>query len=328
MTRLSFAPLEGLTGEVFRRAHAAFFGGADRYYAPFFSPSGIGLSEKQLCEVDASRTAEEKTVFQLLTKNPSDFLASAAQLAARGCREVNLNIGCPSGTVTAKGKGAGALRDPDALDSFFDTIFRGLTELAPTISVSVKTRVGYESEDLLPALIKVFNRYPISELIVHPRLRSDMYRGTPRMEAFAFCVAESRAPVAYNGDIFTREDYHAVRAAYPTVSHFLCGRGAMADPALFLAMRGQPLSRAEKKDRLRAMHDRILEENRRLMGDGRNLLCRMADIWNYQIYLFDNDPRAAAPIRRASTLAEYRAAVATLFRERELLVDGAYRPRT
>lgn len=325
--RLSFAPLEGLTGQVFRRAHAAVFGGADDYYAPFFSPSSIGLSEKQLREVTAAEQTGEKTVFQLLTKNPSDFLASAAQLAARGCREINLNIGCPSGTVTAKGKGAGALRDPDALDSFFDAIFTGLAEVAPDLRVSVKTRVGYDSEAFLPALLEVFNRYPIAELLVHPRLRSDMYRGTPRMEAFAFCVAESRAPVAYNGDIFTREDYHAVRAAYPTVSHFLCGRGAMADPALFLTIRGQTISPEEKKERLRAMHDQILEENRRLMGDGRNLLCRMADIWNYQIYLFDNDPRAAAPIRRAATLAEYRAAVATLFRERELLPGGAYRPR-
>ena len=325
--KLSFAPLEGLTGEVYRRAHAEFFGGADRYYAPFFSPSSIGLSEKQRREVDAAQAAGESTVFQLLTKNPTDFLTSAAQLSARGCTEVNLNIGCPSGTVTAKGKGAGALRDPDALDSFFDVIFGGLSAVAPTLAVSVKTRVGYESEALLPALMEVFNRYPIAELIVHPRLRSDMYRGKPRMEAFAYCVAESRAPVAYNGDIFTAEDYHAVHAACPTVSHILCGRGAMADPALFSAIRGEVLSPAEKKERLRAMHDRILEENRRLMGDGRNLLCRMADIWNYQIYLFDTDPRAASAIRRAATVSEYRAAVATLFRERALLPDGAYKPR-
>ncbi len=323
--RLSFAPLEGLTGDVYRRAHLQFFGGADAYYAPFFSPSSIGLSDKQKKEVECESTP---TVFQLLTKNPADFLLSAEALAARGAREVNLNIGCPSGTVTAKGKGAGALRDAEALDRFFDAVFAGLEGAAPAIRISVKTRVGYESTDNLSALIAVFNRYPIAELIVHPRLRIDMYRGRPRMDAFSVILEASRAPVVYNGDIFSRAEYEAVTVAFPAVSHILCGRGAMANPALFLELRGTPLSPPEKKERLRAMHDTILEENCRLMGSGRNLLCRMADIWNYQIFLFSRDPAAASPIRRARDLAEYRAAVATLFRENDLLSDGAYIPRT
>ncbi len=322
--KLSFAPLEGLNGDVYRRAHAEFFGGADSYYAPFFSPSSIGLSDKQRRETE---TDDGGTAFQLLTKSPADFLLSCEQLAACGAHEVNLNIGCPSGTVTAKGKGAGALRDPDALDRFFDAVFAGIEGVAPTLRISVKTRVGYENTEDLPALIAVFNRYPIAELIVHPRLRTDMYRGRPRMDAFAAILAGCRAPVAYNGDIFSRAEYEAFTAAFPSVAHVLCGRGAMANPALFLEMRGTPLSLSEKKERLRAMHDRILEENRRLMGSGRNLFCRMADIWNYQIFLFSRDPAAASSIRRARDLPEYRAAVATLFRENELLPDGKYIPR-
>lgn len=324
--RLSLAPMEGLTNPIFRRAHEHFFGGADVYYTPFYVPTVEGCARKFLDRLSAERSTKTPTVVQFLTSRAPDFLAGAAQVAAIGYEEINLNFGCPSGTVTAKGKGAGILRTPDAIDRLLDGVFSGIDQAAPHMRVSVKSRIGYESGDLLPQILEVYNRYPISELILHPRLRADFYRGRADVDAFAYVYENSRAPVAYNGDIFNEADFAAIAARFPCLSHVMIGRGAIADPALFLALRGTPLSPEEKKKRLREMHEAILEENRALIGEGRGLACRMADFWHYLIFSFSEDAADARPICSARNLPEYRAAVSRLFRERSLR-EGGFVPK-
>ncbi len=315
-----FAPLEGLTGGVYRRAHAAVFGGVDAYFTPFYSPTAAGLSKKDLAELDEDD--RHVTVPQLLTRRAEDFVAAAAALHAMGYRAVNLNLGCPSGTVTAKHKGAGFLLDLDDLAEFFETVFAALPRCAPGMCLSVKTRIGYATPEEFEDILSLYNRYPIAELIVHPRLRQDFYRGSVRHSAYAMAEEKAAMPLCYNGDVFSATSYCALLQRFPRVTRVMLGRGAVADPTLFLSLRGMPVT--DKVVRLRELHDRILEENRRRMGDGKNLLCRMADIWNYQIYLFDRAEAVFRRIRHAATLPEYRAAVATLFRECPLRPDGAY----
>jgi tRNA-dihydrouridine synthase len=251
-------------------------------------------------------------------------MRAAHQLAELGYNEINLNLGCPSGTVTAKYKGAGFLQLPDELDAFFDEVYSCLARELPHVSLSVKTRVGYEREEEAATLLAVYNRYPISELIVHPRLRMDFYRGKPRMAAFDLFASESRTPVCYNGDIFTVQDYRDFCARYPNISRVMIGRGAIATPALLAECKGTAFP--DKKSTLRGMHDAILAANLQVMGEGRNLICRMADIWNYQIYQFTTDLRAAREMHRATTLAEYRAAVVALFRAYPVREDAVYIP--
>ncbi len=323
--QLSFAPLEGITDTFYRRAHAAVFGGVDRYFTPFLSPTFEGLTRRELVIAREARE-EGNTVVQLMAKSSQNFLLAARQLSEMGHAEVNLNLGCPSGTVTAKRRGAGFLSVPDELDRFFDEVFAALPQYAPEMRVSVKARVGYAEEGEFPRLLSIFNRYPLSELIVHPRTRRDMYGGGVRHAAFALALAESRAPVTYNGDIFSAVDFAALIARYPALSRVMCGRGAVADPALFLSLRGEGLSLLEKKARLREFHDRLFEANLALLGDSRALRCRMADLWNFQIHLFFDTPGHARPFHAAATTAEYRAAAARLFRENELREGGVYLP--
>ena len=322
--RLYLAPLDGLTNNAYRTAHAAFFGGADLYFTPFYSPSGDGLSKKEIRELAPDGKPHSATVPQLLCRRVPYFMRAAHQLAELGYEEINLNLGCPSGTVTAKYKGAGFLQLPDELDAFFDEVFSCLAKELPRVRLSVKTRIGYGSEEEAAPLLAIYNRYPISELIVHPRLRADFYRGKPRMAVFDLFAAESRTPVCYNGDIFTVQDYRDFCARYPNISRVMIGRGAIATPALLAECKGTVF--ADKKSTLRGMHDAILTANLKVMGEGRNLICRMADIWNYQIYQFTTDLRAAREMHRAATLAEYRAAVAALFRTYPVREDAVYIP--
>lgn len=317
-----FAPLEGLTGSVYRHAHAAVIGGADQYFTPFYSPGSIGLSKRQMAEL----AEEDRSVIvpQLLVRRIPDFLAAAAQLHSLGYPVVNLNFGCPSGTVTAKHKGAGFLQQPDEMRTFLEAAFSGLSRVAPGMRLTVKTRIGYGSEEEFAAILAVYNEYPIAELIIHPRLRQDLYRGEPRHAAYAYAEQHAKMPLCYNGDIFSAEKYRTVLEKHPAVTRVMLGRGAVADPFLFHTLRGVPIP--DRRDRLRRMHDLILEENRRRMGDGKNLLCRMADLWNYQCFLFKESEAVCRRIRRARDLAEYTAAVALTFREGRLLPGGAYHP--
>ena len=181
--RLYFAPMEGLTDRIYRRLHHKHFGGVDRYYMPFLSPT-------------MHKTLTHRESRELPMEVSEDFLWAAEQCAIRGYDEVNLNLGCPSGTVTAKGKGSGMLRDPEHLDRFLRDIFT-----ASPLSVSVKTRIGYESPEEFVKLLDIFNRYPIKELIIHPRTRKQFYDGKLHMDQYEYAVANSKLPLCFNGDL-------------------------------------------------------------------------------------------------------------------------------
>ena len=169
-----FAPMEGLTDSVYRRLHHKFFSGVDKYYMPFFSPTvHRSLTEREARELPLADSESFTAVPQLLTKSAEDFLWAARQCADRGYGEVNLNLGCPSGTVFSKGKGSGMLRDPDGLERFLDTIFA-----SSPLPISLKTRLGVEDSEEFERLLEIYNRYPVSLLIVHPGCEGHSIRET------------------------------------------------------------------------------------------------------------------------------------------------------
>ena len=187
--RYYFAPMEGITDSVYRLLHHRFFPGVDSYYMPFLSPTvHRELTAREQRELPLADSVPFRAVPQLLTKVAEDFIWAAGQCRDRGYDAVNLNLGCPSGTVTAKGKGSGMLRQPDALDAFLDAVFS-----KTPVDISIKTRIGYEVAEEFPLLLEIFNQYPIKELTVHPRVRSAFYKGKPDMAAFHDAAEKSRA---------------------------------------------------------------------------------------------------------------------------------------
>ncbi|MDD6372658.1 MAG: tRNA-dihydrouridine synthase family protein, partial [Eubacteriales bacterium] len=197
-----FAPMEGLTDSVYRRLHHKYFSGVDKYYMPFFSPTvHRSLTEREARELPLADSESFTAVPQLLTKNAEDFLWAARQCADRGYGEVNLNLGCPSGTVFSKGKGSGMLRDPDGLERFLDAIF-----ISSPLPISLKTRLGVEDSEEFERLLEIYNRYPVSLLIVHPRVRKAFYTGDVDMASFEMALVKSKNPVCYNGNLSSLED--------------------------------------------------------------------------------------------------------------------------
>ena len=303
-----FAPMEGVTGAVYRRTHREYFPGTDKYYMPFITPTTNGkLTPRQKRDVLPEHNTGVPAVPQLLTKSAADCIWAVNTLHELGYAEVNLNLGCPSGTVTAKGKGAGFLAHPDELDRFFDEVFSA----CPPV-ISVKTRLGMHDPAEFDRLLEIYNRYPITELTIHPRVRQDFYKGTVREADFAAALPRCRMPVCYNGDVVSEDGARAAAARYPAVRALMLGRGLIGDPSLVTRLRGGP--RADSRT-LAAFHDALLTRYCEAFGDSRIALLRMKEIWFYHINLFENSEKHAKAIRKAKNEAEYRAAACAVFRD-------------
>lgn len=289
-----FAPLEGITDSIYRQLHHKYFPGLDRYYTPFFSPTvHRTLTPKESRELPFADAIDYNAVPQLLTKVADDFLWMAVQCADRGYTEVNLNLGCPSGTVTAKGKGSGMLRDADALDRFLDTIFR-----ASPLPISIKTRIGFSSADEFPSLLDIFNRYPVKELTVHPRIRTVFYSGDVDMESFRFASENSRNPLCYNGDICALSQVDNIAECFPSVDSVMIGRGLIGDPGM--------ITNSTTPQLLEAFTGELLEHYIEAFGGARNAMFRMKEHWRYLICKFDQVDKLAKQLRKTTDIAEFK----------------------
>ena len=320
--RYYFAPMEGVTGAVYRRTHHEYFPGIDKYFMPFITPTTTErFTPRQKRDIAPEVNVGVPAVPQLLTKSTADCIWSANALADMGYAEVNLNLGCPSGTVTAKGKGAGFLSDPDALDHFLDAVFS-----ATHARISIKTRLGMHDAAEFDRLLEIYNRYPIAELTIHPRVRQDFYKGTVREADFASALPHCRMPVCYNGDVVTEADAQAVAARYPDLPAVMIGRGLIGDPSLVTRLRGGP--RADR-DTLRAFHDTLYTRYCEAFGDARIAMLRMKEIWFYHLNLFENSEKHGKQLRKATTPHAYEDAAAAVFRDlavRNDIVPGWFRP--
>ena len=313
--RYDFAPMEGITGALFRRLHHQFFPGVDRYYMPFLSPTRDHVfTPRELREILPENNPDAEVIPQLLTKVPEDFLWAAGELAAMGYQTVNLNLGCPSGTVVAKGKGSGMLADPSALDAFLDAVF----SRAPC-AVSVKTRLGLSVPVEFGPLLEIYNHYPLAELIVHPRVQKDGYRHPVRLEAFAPILAASRHPVCFNGGLVTTQDCRDLVGRFSGICGVMIGQGLVANPALVRQIRGGP---GADRETLRAFHEALFGGYSQLFGSAHNAMMRMKELWAYLIRLFRDSGPYAKRLRKARDPQTFSQAVDAVFQELELLPEA------
>lgn len=315
------APMQGITTWLWRRTHQEMFGGVEKYYTPFFSPTRDQcIPERDWRDLDPAANRGVFVVPQLMTCWAEDFLWAARYLSDLGYPEVNLNLGCPSGTVVAKGKGSGFLARPDELDRFLETVFSaGLP-----IAVSVKTRLGLREEDEFPRILEIYNRYPIAELTLHPRVQKDFYQKPIHEEAFARVLPDCRLPLCYNGELRTVAQVEEFRGKYPAVSRLMFGRGLAADPALPRKLRGgEPAS----KEEIRRFTAALYRGYQEAYGSRGPAVQKMKELWFRLIGLFDDHERCEKRMRRLRSPEDYEAAEAEIFSACPLRTEtGEFKP--
>lgn len=299
-----FAPMEGLTDSIYRRLHHKYFPGIHRYYMPFFSPTvHRALTPREDRELPYADTVDFTAVPQIMTKVAEDFIWAAGQCRDRGYEQVNLNLGCPSGTVVAKGKGAGMLSDPDSLDRFLDAVFT-----AAPLPVSVKTRLGIADPGEFPRLLEVFNRYPIAELTIHPRVRKQFYEGDVDLDTFGYAAQNANATLIYNGNLTSLEDIAALSARFPGIEAVMLGRGLIGDP-------GMLTPGGTTRQALESFLEELLETYLVEFGGSRNAMFRLKEHWGLLIHKFQDSDKLWKALRKTTDLAEYRSLAAQILHD-------------
>ena len=357
--KIYLAPLEGITDSIYRNTFAEFYGGVDKYYTPFLSPNSTKkFTTKEFNNVNPENNDIGTTVPQLLTNSSEHFLWAVGQLADMGYREINFNLGCPSGTVVAKKKGSGMLFHPELLDRVLYEIFDGIEKINITninnncsinkgsndssnhISISIKTRLGKNDPDEFYEILDIYNKYPISELTLHPRIQTDFYKEPVRKEFFDYAASHAKMPLVFNGDLKSAEDIENCYEKYPNINAVMLGRGLIAQPWLANSCRDSICKNkinvselnlpkvSENKtncdessnksmivinyDKFWQFHDSLLEQYKELLSGETPLLHRLKEFWVYWQENFPGNDKIIKEIRKTKRLASYDSIIGTL----------------
>ena len=306
------APMEGITGHIYRNVYEKYFHNIDKYFTPFIVPNqSLSLKTKELRDLLPENNEGLNVVPQILTNDAEGFILTANKLKQLGYDEINLNLGCPAGTVVSKKRGSGFLAYPDELDKFLDEIYK-----ISDMKISIKTRLGKERPEEFYNLIEIYNKYPLEELIIHPRTREDFYGNIPNLKMFKEALSLSKHPICYNGDIFTTENYNEIVKEFPEIDKVMLGRGVLANPGLIGEIRENNFI---SKEILKEFHDEIFENYTILLNEDKNAMYRMKELWGYMSHIFTDNKKYYKKIKKAQKAKDYREAVSRLFEEQEII---------
>lgn len=309
---LSLAPFQGITDVVYRNCFKKHFAGIDKYYTPFFS--GIQKDHAknlQTEEIDPKYNDIATLTPQILSNDGEEIVRFGEQCKQMGYREINLNLGCPFPRVANKKRGSGLLPHPVMIEEILSKVFQHID-----VAFSIKCRLGYFNPDEILPLVAIFNAYPISELIIHPRIGKQLYKGNADVERFKSITTKIKAPSVYNGDIVSRESFLQISKTIAPVSVFMLGRGLLANP--FLAEQIKGMETGDKQNRLLSFVAELYGERLQRAGGSPKVLGRMKELWSYLSNAFDDPQAIWRKIKKINTLNEYEEAIQSIFNERRL----------
>jgi tRNA-dihydrouridine synthase B len=307
--QICLAPLRGLTGAVFRNSYAELFRGIDRAVAPFLTAiGGARIKPGQLKELLPENNTRMPVVPQILSKNADNFIFLSRVLHDLGYDTVNWNLGCPFPRVARKKRGSGLLPHPDLVDAFLEGVFS-----SSSVRISIKARLGRQGPDEIFALLPVFNRYPLEELILHPRTGVQMYTGRADLDTFEKCLPLCSCPLTYNGDIESKTDFDRLRMRFPTTTTWMIGRGVLRNPFLPAIIKGLNGDAVNWVERFRQFHDTLYERFAQVRHGPAHLVDSMKGYWNYFAASFAKGERVLKQVRKADTPKRYEQIVAHFF---------------
>ena len=307
-----FAPLESITGYVFRNVFEKYYGGIDRYFTPFITATDSKrLRNKEMRDILPENNQVGCLIPQIMSNRAEEFLRVAGQMAELGYDTVNLNLGCPARTVVSKGKGSGFLARTVALDRFLEEIYRECP-----LKISIKTRLGVDDPEEFPEIIDIYNQYPVEELIIHPRVQKEFYKNTPKLDTYAWAVEHSEHPLCYNGDICSVEDMEQLKIRFPQTDTVMMGRGVLANPALGRKLKGGSAATIEE---LKKFHDVLYAAYCEEMSGDRTILYKMKEMWFYLHPIFTDGRKYFKKIKKCEKCVVYESVVKELFLKETVL---------
>jgi len=311
---LYLAPLQGYTEFLFRNAYVRHFAGIDRAIAPFI-PSGLGavIKHRRIRDLWKENNPMLPVEPQILGKSAPEIVPVAKYLYDYGYDTININMGCPIPAIRAKMRGSGMLAYPEMVEMLLEKLFEELPN-----KISLKIRLGNEKANEITELLPVLNQFPLKELIIHPRVGTQMYEGKVDLERFSWCVKQSKAPIVYSGDIFDLATFRQMQSRFPQVSRWMIGRGLLFSPFLpEIIQRNDTLWVKNELHRFWDFHDDLLEQILTYRERPKNQLNKLKEYWRYFSQAFTHSESHFYQISRAEDMTQYRAIVDSIRKEGE-----------
>lgn len=303
---LHASPLQGFTDFRFRNLHHQYFGGVDKYYAPYIRFQGNQEIKKSYQrDLDPENNSVPELIPQVMTRSADEFLLVADYVKDMGYTELNWNLGCPYPMVTKRGMGSGLIKETETVDHILEKVFQN-TDL----EISIKIRLGYETDDEIFALLPVLDKYPLKNIAIHPRIGKQLYKGFANPEAFARCIPKTKHQLIYNGDIFTVADYNHLQATFHTQPEWMLGRGILANPFLpgMIKHNSSQLPN-DWRTTFTDFHNALLHQTQEHLSGDKHIIMKMNAYWEYFSLLFPEHKKERKKIKKVISLSDYRSAV-------------------
>lgn len=314
---IQLAPMRGFTDAIYRNTLDELFGGIDVMVAPFISSvKGMRIKPKLLKDVLPENNRRRSLIPQILGKSAEEFIVLAQALYDLGYGTINWNLGCPYAMVAKKQRGSGLLPYPERIDAFIETVLSAIPN-----RLSVKVRLGRFQRKELFGLMPIFNRYPLTEIIIHPRTGVQMYTGNVDLDAFQTCARRSVHPVVYNGDIVSLNSFLEVKQKIPHPSAWMIGRGVLANPFLPEIIKSGRTTIVNPMERFRKFHDRLYDRYAERLSGPSHLLQRMKGLWGYLARHLEGGDQLLKQIRKATKIDVYQVTVNRYFDQ-----GGSWKP--
>lgn len=303
------SPLQGFTDFRFRNAFHHYFGGIDTFYAPYIRLDGkmvIKSSYQRDLELDNNNTLE--LIPQVMTNDPDGFLFVVKYIQSLGYKELNWNLGCPYPMVTKQGMGSGLICDPEKINHILKRVHN-----ETDVIVSMKMRMGYDNAEEILDVFPILNNYPLKNIAIHARIGKQLYKGGVDLEAFQKCVDSTKHKLYYNGDITTVAKFKDMQERFPSIDHFMIGRGLIADPFLPSMIKNNTTEYpANRWQIFSEFHDTIYEQYDAALSGPTPIKMKMLGFWEYFSQSFSNPQKTYKKIKKAGNPKNYALAVSEI----------------
>lgn len=309
------SPLQGFTDFRFRNAQNKLFGGIDTYYSPYIRLNGkLVIKPSYERDLLPENNVGLEVIPQVITNDADEFLFVAKYVRELGYKELNWNLGCPYPMVTKSGMGSGLISNPEKINNI---LHRAHSE--SDIIVSMKMRLGYENSEEILDVLPILDRYPIKNIAIHARIGKQLYKGGVHLDAFQQCIDNTIHKLYYNGDITTVAKFHEMQQRFPTIDHWMIGRGLISDPFLPSMIKSNTSEYpANKMELFSAFHDTLYGIYSESLSGSTHILLKMYHLWEYFSTTFSNPHKVLKQIKKAQSIRNYEAAVAAIFKNEKI----------
>ena len=310
------SPLQGFTDFRFRNAFHHYFGGIDTFYAPYIRLNGkLKIKQSYQNDLQPENNSTTNLIPQVMTNDANEFLFVVKYVQSLGYKELNWNLGCPYPMVTKSGMGSGLICNPTKID---EILKRAHNET--DITVSMKMRMGYEHAEEILDTFPILDNYPLKSIAIHARIGKQLYKGPVDLEAFSRCLDSTKHKLYYNGDITSVEAFQKIQERFPSINHFMIGRGLIADPFLPSMIKNNTNEYPKNRwDIFSEFHDTIYQQYDEYLSGPTPIKMKMLGFWEYFSQSFSNPQKTYKAIKKAGNQVKYKNAVSEILsKERKL----------